>query len=192
MRHLRPAIVSLAVLTILTGVVYPLLVTGIAQTFFRSKASGSLIRQGGTVVGSSLIGQAFADPAHFWGRPSATARIPYDASASSGANLGPSNPALLGAVEARVKALRALDPGNDTPVPVDLVTASASGLDPHISLAAANYQAGRVARASGLAESQVRALVSAHCRGRTLGLVGEPVVNVLELNLALDELRAKR
>lgn len=191
LRHLRPAVVSLAVLTIITGVVYPLLVTGIAQAFFKDKASGSLIRRDGVVVGSSLIGQAFADPRHFWGRPSATTPFPYNTAASSGSNLGPLNPDLSSSVEARVRSLRAFDPEGRAPVPVDLVTSSASGLDPHISLAAAEYQASRVARARGLPESRVRDLVRTRSSRRGLGFFGEPVVNVLELNLALDGLEEK-
>jgi K+-transporting ATPase ATPase C chain len=191
MRHLRPAVVSLAALTIITGIFYPMLVTGIAQTLFKHKASGSLVLRDGVVVGSSLIGQAFTDPGHFWGRPSATTPIPYNAAASSGSNLGPLNPDLLSSVETRIGSLRAFDPGDSRSVPVDLVTSSASGLDPHISLAAAEYQAGRVARARGLPESRVHDLVRAHCSRRALGFIGEPVVNVLELNLALDGLEAR-
>jgi K+-transporting ATPase ATPase C chain len=191
MRHLRPAVVSLAALTIITGIFYPLLVTGIAQTLFKHKASGSLVWRDGVVVGSSLIGQAFTDPGHFWGRPSATMPIPYNAAASSGSNLGPLNPDLLSSVETRIRSLRAFDPGDSRPVPVDLVTSSASGLDPHISLAAAEYQAGRVARARGLPEPRVHDLVRTHCSRRGLGFIGEPVVNVLELNLALDGLEVR-
>jgi K+-transporting ATPase ATPase C chain len=176
---------------VVTGIVYPLVVTGIAQGLFREKASGSLLRREGVVVGSSLIGQAFADPAHFWGRPSATTPFPYNAAASQGSNLGPLNPELPAGVAARVRALRALDPTDTRPVPVDLVTSSASGLDPHISLAAAEYQVARVARARGLPESRVRDLVRAHGKRRGLGFFGEPTVNVLELNLALDRLEEK-
>jgi K+-transporting ATPase ATPase C chain len=186
---LRPAVVLLTALTVLTGGLYPLIVTGIARALFPAEAAGSILERDGHAVGSSLIGQSFTDPGHFWSRPSATTPQPYNASASAGSNLGPLNPALLGAVKARLAALRAADPGNAAPVPVDLVTASASGLDPHISLAAAYYQAARVARARGLDVSRVRALIAAHGEGRLLGILGEPRVNVLELNLALDALK---
>jgi len=186
MSHLRPALVSLALLTLITGVAYPAVVTLIAQTVFPSQANGSLIEEGGKILGSRLIGQPFDDPKYFWGRPSATSPHPYNAAASSGSNQGPTNPALARAVQERVDALRAADPGNTAPVPVDLVTASASGLDPHISPAAALYQAGRVAKARKLDGSKVRALVAAHTEGRQLGFLGEPRVNVLALNLALD------
>jgi potassium-transporting ATPase KdpC subunit len=186
---LRPAVVLLLLLTVLAGAVYPLLVTGIAQTLFARQAGGSLILRDGRAVGSALIGQSFSDPGHFWSRPSATTPQPYNGTGSNGSNLGPLNPALLDAVKERVAALRAADPGNAAPVPIDLVTASASGLDPHISLAAANYQAARVARARGLPEARVRALIAAHTEGRLLGVLGEPRVNVLELNLALDALK---
>lgn len=185
---LRPALVLLALFTALTGVVYPLVVTGIAQVVFPARANGSLIHEGGRPVGSELIGQPFSDPGHFWGRPSATSPHAYNAGASSGSNLGPLNPALAEAVKARVAALRAADPGDDAPVPVDLVTASGSGLDPHVSPAAALYQVRRVARARGLPEERVRALVERHVEGRTLGILGEARVNVLRLNLALDRL----
>jgi K+-transporting ATPase ATPase C chain len=187
MSHLRPALVSLALLTLITGVAYPVVVTLIAQTVFPSQANGSLIvDKDGKVLGSRLIGQPFDDPKYFWGRPSATSPHPYNAAASSGSNQGPTNPALTKAVQERVDALRAADPGNTAPVPVDLVTASASGLDPHISPAAALYQAPRVAKARNLDEAKVRALVAAHTQGRQLGFLGEPAVNVLTLNLALD------
>jgi len=187
MTHLRPALVVLALLTLLTGGVYPLLVTGIAQAAFPSQANGSLIKAGDKVIGSSLIGQQFEDAKYFWGRLSATAPA-YNAGASSGSNLGPLNPALKDAAKARVDALRAADPGNTAPVPVDLATASGSGLDPHISPAAAFYQVSRVARARNLDAGRVTALVRAHVEGRQLGVLGEPVVNVLLLNLALDKL----
>jgi K+-transporting ATPase ATPase C chain len=192
--QLRPAIVSLVLLTLITGLIYPLLMTGIAQVVFPRQANGSLIAKDGQVVGSSLIGQSFDDPKYFWGRLSATGTYPYNAfnaealTASSGSNYGPLNPALLEMVRARVDALKAADPENTLPIPVDLVTASGSGLDPHLSPAAAEYQAARVARARGLDESVVRQLVAEHTEGRTLGALGEPRVNVLELNLALDAL----
>jgi K+-transporting ATPase ATPase C chain len=186
---LRPAVVLLTALTVLTGGLYPLIVTGIARALFPAEAAGSILGRHGHAVGSSLIGQSFTDPGHFWSRPSATTPQPYNASASAGSNLGPLNPALLGAVKTRLTALRAADPGNAAPVPADLVTASASGLDPHISLAAAYYQAARVAHARGLDVSRVRALIAARGEGRLLGILGEPRVNVLELNLALDALK---
>lgn len=183
---LRPAVVTLALLTLVTGLAYPLAVTAVAQTAFDSQANGSLIVRDGQAVGSDLIGQPFDDPRYFWGRLSATAPEAYNAAASSGSNLGPANPALVEAARARIDALRAADPGNASPIPVDLVTASGSGLDPHVSPAAAAYQVARVARARGMDEARVRDLVTAHTEGRTLGLLGEPRVNVLRLNLALD------
>ena len=186
MNHLRPALVSFVFLTLITGVAYPLAVTGIAKVAFPSQADGSLIVKDGKVAGSSLIGQPFDDPKYFWGRPSATSPSPYNAASSSGSHLGPTNPALTKAVQERVDALRAADPGNTAPVPVDLVTASGSGLDPHISPAAALYQVGRVARARKLDETTVRELVARHTEDRQLGFLGEPRVNVLALNLALD------
>ena len=186
---LRPAVVLFIVLSALTGLAYPLAVTGLAQLAFPAQANGSLVVHQGRVVGSALIGQAFADPGHFWSRPSATTPTPYDAAHSAGSNLGPTNPALVAAVQARVQALRAADPANTAPVPVDLVTASASGLDPHISRAAADYQAARVARVRGLPEARVRALVAQHAEAPLLGFVGEPRANVLRLNLALDSER---
>jgi K+-transporting ATPase ATPase C chain len=186
MTHLRPALVSLVLLTVITGVIYPLVVTGIAKVAFPWQADGSLIVKDGKVVGSALIGQPFDDPKYFWGRPSATSPHPYNAAASSGSNQGPTNPALIKAVQDRVDALRAADPGNTAHVPVDLVTASGSGLDPHISPAAALYQVRRVAKVRGLDEAKVRDLVSRHTEGRQLGFLGEPRVNVLALNLALD------
>jgi K+-transporting ATPase ATPase C chain len=184
--QLRPAIVSLALFTVITGVVYPLAVTGLAQVFFPHQANGSLIVKEGQAIGSELIGQPFDDPKYFWGRLSATAPFPYNAAASAGSNLGPLNADLVEAVQARTNALRAADPGNTAPIPVDLVTASASGLDPHISVAAALYQVPRVARARGLSEDQVRSLVMQFTEGRQFGILGEPRVNVLRLNLALD------
>ncbi len=185
----RPALVMLALFTLLTGVAYPLAVTGLSRAVLPSAAGGSLVLDRGRVVGSSLLGQPFDAPRYFWGRPSATGPHPYNAAASSGSNLGPMNPALREAVAARVAALRAADPDNHAPVPVDLVTASGSGLDPHISPAAALFQAGRVARARGVPESTVRALVQSSTEGRTLGLIGEPRVNVLALNRALDAMQ---
>ena len=183
---LRPALVLFLVLTLLTGIAYPLVVTGVAQTLFPSQAHGSLILRDGKVVGSTLIGQNFTDPAHFWGRPSATAPMSSNASASSGSNQGPMNPALADAVKGRVAVLRAADPANKAAVPVDLVTASASGLDPHISLAAAQYQLGRVATARTLSVPVVQGLIDQSTQRPLLGLLGEPVINVLQLNLALD------
>jgi K+-transporting ATPase ATPase C chain len=190
-RELRPAVLSLLVLTILTGVVYPLVVTGLAQLLFPAQANGSLIVVDGKVVGSGLIGQPFDDPKYFWSRPSATGPASSNGAASSGSNLGPTSDVLTEAVGARIAALRAADPGNTSPVPVDLVTASGSGLDPHISPAAARYQTARVARVRGLTEAQVQALVDEHTTGRQWGFLGEPVVAVLRLNLALDGLEAK-
>src|SRR5947208_1868913 len=184
--HIRPALVLLAVLTVLTGVVYPLVVTGIAQAVFPRQANGNLIVKDGKPVGSSLIGQPFDDPKYFWSRPSATTPFAYNAGSSSGSNLSPTNPDLVKAVQGRVDALRAADPSNTAPVPVDLVTASGSGLDPHISPAAALYQTARVAKARRLDADTVRGLVERHTEGRWLGIFGEPRVNVLELNLALD------
>ena len=184
--QLRSALMMFFILTILTGVAYPLAVTAIAQLLFPHQANGSLIYKDGKPIGSTLIGQPFDDPKYFWGRPSATAPFPYNAAASSGSHLGPTNPALIETVKMRVAALKAADPGNDTPVPVDLVTASGSGLDPHISPASAEYQVRRVARARGRDEAFVRTLVSQHTEGRQLGMLGERRVNVLALNLALD------
>jgi K+-transporting ATPase ATPase C chain len=186
MEMLRPALSVFALLSVLTGVVYPLAVTGIAQLVFPHRANGSLLRSGEKVLGSELIGQPFADPRYFWGRLSATGPFPYDAAASSGSNYGPTSDALVEAAKARVEALKAADPANRAPIPVDLVTASGSGLDPHLSPAAARWQVGRVARARGLDPNPVEALVARHTHGRGLGVLGEPVVNVLRLNLALD------
>ena len=183
---LRPAIVLFALLSALTGLIYPMAVTGTAKAVFPKEAAGSLVVRDGTTVGSKLIGQNFSDPKHFWGRPSATAPQPYNASASGGSNQGPLNPALADAIKARVEALRAADPGNTVPVPVDLVTASASGLDPDISPAAARYQAARVARVRGVPVEQINALIEKNTQGALWGLLGEPRVNVLALNLALD------
>lgn len=183
---LRPALVLFALLSLVTGLLYPLAVTGVAQLAFPQAANGSLVMRDGQAVGSLLIGQTFSDPKHFWGRPSATGPMSHNASASAGSNLGPTNPALADAVMSRVQTLRAADPGNTAPVPVDLVTASASGLDPHISRAAADYQAARVARARTLPEADVRRLIDRHTEWPWLGFIGEPRVHVLALNLALD------
>jgi K+-transporting ATPase ATPase C chain len=188
LRELRPALVVFGLLTAVTGLAYPGLVTGIAKLAFPRQAAGSAIVRDGNVIGSELLGQPFSSPRYFWGRPSATAPQPYHGGASTGSNLAATNPALTEAVADRVAALRAADPNNAAPVPVDLVTASGSGLDPHISPAAARYQAGRVARARGLAPERVEALIAELTEGRTLGVLGEPRVNVLALNLALDEL----
>src|SRR6516165_7528552 len=184
--QLRPALVILVALTLVTGVAYPLLVTGVAQAVFPFQANGSLIIKDGKAVGSALIGQPFDDPKYFWGRPSATSPFADNAASSSGSNLSPTNPDLIKAVQGRVDALRAADPGNTAPVPVDLVTASGSGLDPHISPAAALYQVPRVARERKLDPQAVRQLVERHTEGRVIGILGEPRVNVLALNLALD------
>jgi K+-transporting ATPase ATPase C chain len=184
---LRPAIVLFAVLTLICGVLYPVAVTGIAQAAFPAAANGSLVEKDGEVVGSSLIGQQFTAPGYFWGRPSATGPMPNNGGGSGGSNQGPLNPALQEAVKGRIAALRAADPGNTAPVPVDLVSASGSGLDPEISLAAAQYQAARVARARGLSHERVNALIEQHTQLRALGLFGEPRVNVLALNLDLDQ-----
>jgi K+-transporting ATPase ATPase C chain len=186
-RQLRIAVIFLGLFTVITGIIYPLVVTGIAQAFFHHQANGSLIEKDGQSVGSELIGQPFSDPKYFWGRLSATAPFPYNADSSSGSNYGPTNPALREAVQARIDALKAVDPDNNQPIPVDLVTYSASGLDPHISIAAANYQVPRVARYRGLSEAQVYTLVNRFTEGRQFGILGEPRVNVLQLNLALDE-----
>lgn len=187
----RPALTLFVLLSVITGLIYPLLVTGISQALFPDQAAGSLILRDGKPVGSRLIGQNFTDPKYFWGRPSATSPQPYNAAASGGSNLGPLNPALQEVVAVRVKTLREADLGNTAQVPVDLVTASASGLDPQISPAAANYQAVRVARVRGLPLDVVQTLVVQQTEGRQWGVFGEPRVNVLELNLALDNLQSK-
>jgi len=186
MSQIRPALTVFALLTVLTGIVYPGVVTAIAQVVFPHKANGSVIERDGQAVGSELIGQSFDAPKYFWGRPSATSPMPYNAGSSSGSNLGPTNPEHLDAVRDRVEAMRKAHPDRTGPVPVDLVTTSASGLDPHISPAAAEYQVNRVAAARGMKVEDVRRLVAEHTQRRTLGLLGEPRVNVLKLNLALD------
>lgn len=185
-RLLRQCFGVLAVLTLVTGIAYPLLVTTVAQLAFPARAAGSVIERDGQAVGSALLGQPFSSARYFWGRPSVTAPVPYNGAASAGSNLAATSPALIDAVARRVDALRSADAGNEAPVPVDLVTASGSGLDPHVSPAAAEYQVARVARARGISPERVRELVSAHTQGRSLGLLGEPRVNVVELNLALD------
>jgi len=184
---IRPAVTLFLIMTVLTGIVYPFAATGLAQLLFHDQAEGSLVMADGHAVGSQIIGQSFSDPKYFWSRPSATAPQPYNATASGASNVGPLNPALTDAIGVRIAALKAADPNSGLPVPVDLVTASASGLDPDISIAAARYQAARVARVRGLDPAAVQSLIDTHARGRLLmGLVGEPRVNVLELNLALD------
>lgn len=189
---LRPALTVFVLLSALTGIVYPLAVTGVARSAFPAQAAGSLVMRDGQAVGSTLIGQNFSDPRHFWGRPSATAPMPYNGAASGGSNQGPLNPALADAVTARIEALRAADPGNTAPVPADLVTTSASGLDPHISPEAARWQAPRVARLRAMPLAQVEQLIARHTEGASLfGLIGEPRVNVLALNLALDALPSR-
>ena len=188
-KQLKIALIFLGVFAIITGIIYPMVITGISQLFFNHQANGSLIENNGTAAGSELIGQPFSDPKYFWGRLSATSLVPYNADASSGSNYGPSNPALQAAVQERINALQAADPGNTQPIPVDLVTFSGSGLDPDISMAAADYQVPRVARERGLTEAQVNNLVKQYTTGRQFGFLGEPRVNVLELNLALDNLK---
>jgi K+-transporting ATPase ATPase C chain len=188
-KSVRPAVSLLLLMTLLCGLAYPLAITGIARMVFPVQAGGSLILMDGKLVGSQLIGQSFTDPKYFWGRPSATTPQPYNALASTGSNLGPLNPALIDQVKTNAKRLRDADPDNHQPVPVELVTASASGLDPEISRAAASYQAARVARVRGLPLAEVQTLIAAHSEGRVLGFLGEPRVNVLELNLALGKLR---
>jgi K+-transporting ATPase ATPase C chain len=184
----RNALMSLILFTLLTGIIYPLTVTGLAQAIFPDKANGSIITKNVKAVGSALLGQQFEDPKYFWGRLSATTPYPYNGGSSSGSNLGPNNPDLMKAVQARIQALRNADPGNVAKIPVDLVTASGSGLDPHISPAAAAYQGQRVAKLRGMDEAKVSALVAANTEGRQFGILGEPVVNVLKLNLALEDL----
>jgi K+-transporting ATPase ATPase C chain len=186
---IRNSLMTLLLFTILTGIIYPLAVTGMAQIVFPHQANGSIITKNGKAVGSELIGQQFDNPKYFWGRLSATAPYPYNSGSSSGSNLSPNNPDLMKAGQARIDSLHTNDPNNQARIPVDLVTTSGSGLDPHISLAAADYQVHRVAKIRGLDETTVHGLISQHTQGRWLGLIGEPVVNVLQLNLALDELR---
>jgi|GEM_PF-177206 len=192
-KHLKPAIILFVLLSVLTGVIYPVVVTGLAQLLFPNQANGSLVTDnGGKTRGSSLIGQPFSSPGHFWGRPSATGPFPYNAGASSGSNLGPTNPVLADAVKARIEALKAADPDNKTLIPVDLITASGSGLDPHISPAAADYQINRVAKARNMKPENLRTLVDANTESRQLGFLGEPRVNVLTLNLALAAIPVAR
>lgn len=186
-RYLRPSLSLILAMTVLLGIIYPLIITGISKVAFRSQAEGSLLKKGDTLIGSRLIGQNFSDPKYFWGRPSATSPQPYNGIASGGSNLGPLNPALIDKVTASAKALHDADPSNEQPVPVELVTASASGLDPDISPAAAQYQAGRVARARNLPLATVQSLIAEHGRGPLLGILGESTINVLELNIALDQ-----
>jgi K+-transporting ATPase ATPase C chain len=188
---IRPAVSLFVVLTVVTGVVYPLAVTGVARAAFPEQAGGSLIVQDGKTLGSSLIGQSFTDPKYFWGRPSATAPMAYNGQGSAGSNLGPLNPALTDAIKGRVDALRAADPGNKAAVPVDLVTTSASGLDPEISVAAAQYQVARIARLRGISPEVVDGIIARHARGRLFGLLGEPRVNVLDMNLELQRSSAR-
>ena len=189
LKQLKVALILFGLLTILTGLLYPALITGLVQVIFPQQANGSLISHNGQVVGSALVGQQFDDPKYFWGRLSATGDHPYNAASSGGSNLGPTNPALIKEVSDRIAALKAADPQNTLPIPVDLVTASGSGLDPDISIAAARYQAGRVARLRGLALERVSALIDQYTTGPTFGVLGEPRVNVLGLNLALDGLK---
>ncbi|HMH29000.1 MAG TPA: potassium-transporting ATPase subunit KdpC [Steroidobacteraceae bacterium] len=186
---IRPAVCLLALMTLLLGIIYPFAITGVAKLAFPHQAAGSLIYQDGKLLGSTLIGQSFSDPKYFWGRPSATTPQPYNGLASTASNLGPLNPALIDAVKANAKALHDADPDNNGPIPVELVTASASGLDPDVSPAAVQYQAARVARARNLELTRVEALIKAHVQERLFGVVGERRINVLELNLALDRLR---
>lgn len=189
---IKPALLLLVALTIITGVIYPLFVTGIAQIFFQEKANGSLMIKNGNTIGSELIGQSFDDPKYFWGRLSATGSFPYNAASSSGSNYGPTNPALIAAIQNHIDALRAIDSTDRSAIPVDLVTASASGIDPHISPAAAYYQVSRIARVRGLDTNMIRELVKKNIEARQWGFLGEPRVNVLKLNMALDELTTKQ
>lgn len=189
--QIKTALILLLLLTVLTGLIYPLAVTALAQLFFLSEANGSLIKQNGQTIGSRLIGQSFTSAAYFWGRPSATTPYPYNGNASSGSNLGPSNPALLNTVKGRIAQLQQADPQNNQAIPVDLVTASGSGLDPEISPFAAQYQVPRIAKVRQIPETEVYALINQHSKNRTWALLGEPRINVLELNIALDHLRMK-
>ena len=191
LKHLRIAVISFLLFTVLTGLLYPLAITGIAQVIFPWQANGSLITKDGKVVGSALIGQPFSDPKYFWSRPSPTSPYQYNAAASVATNYGPLNPALLSEVNQRISDLKKVDSSNTKPIPVDLVTSSGSGLDPDISIAAALYQLPRVARVRGLSTEQVRSLVEKYTEGRFLGILGEPAVNVLKLNLALDQMQSK-
>lgn len=187
--HVRPALVLFMLLTLITGVAYPLLITGIGQALFPAQASGGVIERDGKPVGATLIGQGFSAPKYFWSRPSATSPMPNNGNASSGSNLGPTNPALVDAVQSRIDALKKADPANNQPIPVDLVTASASGLDPHISIAAARYQSGRIASTRNVSIEQINALIEQTQETAVLGFIGEPRVNVLVLNLALDAVK---
>jgi K+-transporting ATPase ATPase C chain len=189
-KHFATSILAVLLLTVVTGLLYPLLVTGIAQVAFPGRANGSLLNRNGVVVGSELIGQPFSDPKYFWSRPSATSPFPYNAASSGGSNYGPTNPALIDEVKGRIADLKKVDSLNTVPVPVDLVTSSASGLDPHVSVASAMYQVPRVARVRGLSEDRVREIVDRYTEGRSLGFVGEPHVNVLDMNLALDDIHS--
>ena len=191
LKSLRTSVITILLFTVLTGLIYPLLVTGLAQLVFPGKANGSMMTKNGKAIGSELIGQPFSDPKYFWGRPSATSSFAYNAASSTGSNYGPLNPALFDGAKKRIQELKTADSSNSLPIPVDLVTASGSGLDPHISVAAALYQIGRVARTRNLAETQVRRLVDENTEGRQLGFLGEPRVNVLKLNLALDNNQSK-
>ena len=189
LKHLRTAFITLVLFTGITGVLYPLLVTGIAQLIFPEKANGSLIQKNGKLLGSEFIGQQFSNPKYFWSRPSATSPAAYNAGASSGSNYGPTNPALFEVIQKRIKELKDIDPQNTKPIPVDLVTSSGSGLDPHISVVSALYQLSRVARIRRMNEDRIRSLVDQYTEDRQLGFLGEPRVNVLKLNLALDEIQ---
>lgn len=188
-RYLRPGFSLIVLMTLVTGIIYPLIITGASKVAFATEARGSLVERDGRLIGSRLIGQNFTDPKYFWGRPSATSPQPYNGTASGGSNLGPLNPALIDKVKANAKALREADPANSAPIPVELVTASTSGLDPDISPAAAYYQAGRVAQTRKIPLDELRALIAAHRREPLLGVLGEPTINVLELNMALDQRR---
>ena len=184
--QIKPAVLCFIVLTLITGIIYPLFVTAVVQLLFKNQANGSLIFQNGKPVGSTLIGQTFDDPKYLWGRLSATSPVSFNAASSSGSNIGPSNPALIEMIKTRLNALKSFEPGNSDPVPVDLVTSSASGLDPHISLAATYYQIPRIARVRALEQKEIKAIIDKNTHGRLLGLIGEPVVNVLKVNLDLD------